>query len=85
VIGAATGPAFLASWEAGDHVTTPTVSGYEAMNPGTMQFLRLYTAWFRCFLADDAAACGLFAGGGDCGLCREPGAAGWNELSSKNL
>ncbi len=81
---AATGSAFLADWDGGDHVNTETLSGYIAMQPGTFQMMRLYAAWFRCFLADDQVACKLFEGGApaNCGICKDPG---WHVLSSKNL
>jgi len=79
---ATTGPAFLADWDGGDHVTTPTAAGWYAQNPGTIQFVRLMTAWFRCFLASDQHACTLFQGGANCGICKDPG---WYELESKNL
>jgi hypothetical protein len=77
-----TGPAFLADWDGGDHVTTPTLAGWFEQNPGTIQFVRLMTAWYRCFLASDAVACGLFKGGTHCGICGDPG---WYELASHNL
>jgi hypothetical protein len=81
---AAPGQAFLADWDGGDHTTTETVAGYIAMQPGTIQMMRLYAAWFRCFLADDQVACKLFEGGApsNCGICKDPG---WHVLSSKNL
>jgi hypothetical protein len=81
---AATGSAFLADWDGGDHVNTETLSGYLQMQPGTFQMMRLYAAWFRCFLADDQVACKLFEGGApaNCGICKDPG---WHVLSSKNL
>ena len=55
-----------------------------AGQPGTFQMMRLYAAWFRCFLADDQVACKLFEGGApaNCGICKDPG---WHVLSSKNL
>jgi len=77
-----TGPGFLADWDGGDHVTTPTAAGWYAQNPGTIQFVRLMTAWYRCFLASDQHACTLFQGGTGCGICKDPG---WYELESKNL
>ncbi|MGH7439114.1 MAG: hypothetical protein ACRENE_25785 [Polyangiaceae bacterium] len=77
-----TGPAFLADWDGGDHVTTPTLAGWFAMNPGTIQFVRLMTAWYRCFLAGDGVACGLFKGGTSCGVCKDPG---WYLMESRNL
>jgi hypothetical protein len=82
--GSAPGPAFLADWDGGDHVTTETLAGYTAGQEGTHQFMHLYAAWFRCFLADDQTACKLFRGGtpSGCGLCKDPG---WADLASKNL
>jgi hypothetical protein len=79
-----TGPAFLADWDGGDHVTTPTVAGLFSQNPqGTLQFVRLLTAWYRCYLAGDTLACGLFKGGPPgCGMCKDPG---WYLLEGKNL
>ncbi len=81
---AASGQAFLADWDGGDHTTTETVAGYIAGQPGTIQMMRLYAAWFRCFLADDQVACKLFEGGAPkgCGICKDPG---WHVLSSKKL
>jgi hypothetical protein len=80
----APGPAFLADWDGGDHVTTETLAGYVAGQEGTHQFMHLYAAWFRCFLADDQTACKLFQGGTPtgCGICKD---SGWHVLSSKNL
>jgi hypothetical protein len=77
-----TGPGFLADWDGGDHLTTPTESGWIMQDPGTIQFVRLMTAWYRCFLANDDAACALFKGGTGCGICADHG---WAELESKNL
>lgn len=77
-----TGPGFLADWDGGDHETTPTLGGYAMGNPGTIQFIRLMTAWYRCYLADDGKACDLFSGGTNCGICKDPG---WAQLESKNL
>ncbi len=77
------GPAFLADWDGGDHVTTPTIGGLFSATPqGTLQFVRLMTAWYRCFLADDGTACSLFKGGTNCGICSDPG---WYLLQSKNM
>ena len=80
----APGVAFLADWDGGDHVTTETLGGYTAGQEGTHQFMHLYAAWFRCFLADDQTACKLFKGGtpSGCGICKTPG---WAILQSKNL
>jgi hypothetical protein len=80
----APGPAFLADWDGGDHFNTETLAGYVAGQEGTHQFMHLYAAWFRCFLADDQTACKLFQGGtpSGCGICK---GAGWHVLSSKNL
>ncbi len=79
------GPAFAASWEGGDHVTTQTIAGYLGRDPGTMALQRLYAAWFRCFLADDSVACDLFRGATPdaCGVCKEN--QNWAVLKSKNI
>ena len=74
------GPTFLASYANTSHIITPSVLG--ADTPGGIQVKRLYTAWYRCFLADDATACELFTGGDACGICDEPE---WFELRAKNL
>jgi hypothetical protein len=79
---AATGPAFFANYEGGDHTTTPTLAGWISKNPGTIQYVRLHTAWYRCFLADDSNACSLFKGGTSCGICKDPN---WAALESRNL
>jgi hypothetical protein len=78
----ASGPAFLASWQGGDHISTETLLGYLAGDPGTIQMMRFQTAWFRCFLAGDQAACNMFKGGQSCAVCRDPG---WAILRSKNF
>lgn len=76
-----TGPGFLADWDGGDHLTTPTESGWIKQDPGTIQFVRLMTAWYRCFLANDNTACALFKGGANCGVCKDPG---WAQIEGKN-
>jgi hypothetical protein len=80
----AAGAMFVANWEGGDHVTTETLGGYISKDPGSMQMQRLYSAWFRCFLADDGVACKMFSGGtpDGCGICKDKG---WHSLTSKNL
>jgi hypothetical protein len=78
----APGPAMVAIWEGGDHVVTETLAGWLARDPGTIQMTRLYAAWFRCFLADDPVACGLFTGGSQCDICDDPG---WAEVVTNNL
>jgi hypothetical protein len=80
--GAATGPSMLAIYTGADHTTTPTLAGYIQNNAGTIQFMRFYTAWFRCFLADDTKACALFKGGSSCGVCSDPN---WNTIQTKNM
>ena len=77
----AAGPMFLANWEGGDHFTTETLLGFIQGDAGSLQFQRLHAAWFRCFLADDTVACGLFGGGtpSNCGICGDPG---WHSLTS---
>ena len=90
----AQGKMFVGVWEGGNHVGTETVLGFLGLDTtsgdamvsqrGSQQFQRLYAAWFRCFLADDDAACKLFAGPAPdaCGICKEPG---WNRLANKNM
>jgi hypothetical protein len=75
----ATGPACFANYEGADHIATPTAAGLGT--PGNIQYTRLYTAWFRCHLADDPTACALFQGN-PCPLASEPG---WAELLTKNM
>jgi hypothetical protein len=74
----AQGPAFLADHQEADHITTPTILG--VATPAGIQYKRLLTAWFRCFLADDPAACSMFKDG--CSLCSEPG---WARIEGKNM
>lgn len=80
--GAATGPSMFAEYTGADHVTTPTALGAYQQNPGTIQFMRFYTAWWRCFLADDQVACAMFKGGSSCGVCKDPN---WTSLETKNM
>jgi hypothetical protein len=81
---AATPPAFLADWDGGTHTGTETLSGYTSGDKGTYAMMKLYAAWFRCFLADDQTACALFQGGtpSNCGMCKDPG---WADLESSGL
>jgi hypothetical protein len=79
---AATGPSMFAEYTGADHTTTPTIGGYYQNNPGTIQFMRFYTAWFRCFLGDDQVACAMFKGGSSCGVCKDPN---WTSLETKNM
>jgi hypothetical protein len=69
-------PAVCASWDGADHVSTTLLEG-----EGIDQYKRLYSAWFRCFLADDMNACAMFKGGADCPVCKEPG---WEEIFANN-
>jgi len=78
--GAATGPAFFASYQGADHIGTPTVMG--ANSPAQAQYRRLMVGWFRCFLVNDQKACSLFRGHPNCGICND---AGWAKLDAKNL
>jgi hypothetical protein len=82
--GAAGTPAFLADWDGGTHTGTETLSGYSMGDKGTYAMMKLYAAWFRCFLADDQKACKLFEGGtpSGCGMCKDPG---WADLESRGL
>jgi hypothetical protein len=75
-------PAMHANYEGADHVGTATIAGELGGDPGTRQYKRLYSAWFRCFLADDQGACALFMGGASCPVCGE---SGWAEIYSKNF
>ena len=50
-------------------------------SPATIAFLRLYTAWFRCYLGNDQTACTVFRGA-SCGICAD---TNWATLDSKNL
>jgi hypothetical protein len=75
-------PALYANWDGGDHVSTATLLGFITGDAGTKQYMRLYTAWFRCFLADDSAACNMFKGGAECPVCKE---SGWAEIFAKNM
>ncbi|HZT53875.1 MAG TPA: hypothetical protein VE995_05800 [Gaiellaceae bacterium] len=77
------GPAFLADWDGGDHFTTETLAGFVAQNPGTIQMMGLYAAWFRCWLAGDQAACKVFQGAPtSCGACTN---SGWATLAERNM
>jgi hypothetical protein len=82
--GVASPPAFLADWDGGTHTGTETLAGYVGGDKGTPAMMKLYAAWFRCYLADDQVACKLFSGGtpGGCGMCKDPG---WADLESKGL
>ncbi len=78
----ATGPSMFAEYTGADHTTTPTAGGWFQKNPGTIQFMRFYTAWWRCFLGDDQVACKMFKGGASCGVCKDPN---WTSLETKNM
>lgn len=74
-------PAMYATWQGGDHTVLPTLAGFVSNNPGTRQYMRLYAAWFRCFLGGDDAACAMFRGGASCAICGDPG---WADIFSNN-
>jgi hypothetical protein len=76
----AAGPSFLASWHGAD-AFAPTRPQYQANNPASFAVQRLYAAWMRCFLADDATACEMFRGE-PCGICGEQG---WARIEGRNL
>ena len=69
-------PAMYASYDGMSHTATLSPS-----SAGSQQYARLLTGWFRCFLADDSAACEMFAGGDACPLCQE---SGWDNIFAAN-
>jgi hypothetical protein len=69
-------PALYASYDGADHVSTTLFEG-----TGSDAYLQLYTGWFRCFLADDSAACDAFKGEESCPVCTE---SGWDEIFANN-
>lgn len=54
-------PSMLGKYQGLDHLTPGTTPDA----PGTIQYARLLTAWFRCFLSEDGSACALFQGGAE--------------------
>jgi hypothetical protein len=76
----AAGPSFLLDHQMADHISTPTF-GLTTSEPG-MQYVRTATAWYRCWLADDEAACALFMGGDSAPICGE---SMWATCSSRNF
>lgn len=64
----ARGPAFLADLQGADHTGTPASRGINT--PNGRLYVQLYTAWFRCFLGEDEAACKLFRGGKSAPVCK---------------
>jgi hypothetical protein len=76
-VSAATTPAMCAKYDGMDHISTII----NPSAPGSIQYARLLSAWFRCFLADDTDACAMFKGGADCPVCKEPG---WAEIFTNN-
>jgi len=70
------GPAMLANYSG------QAATGYLDYPPEATQYMHLSTAWFRCFLANDYPACGLFRWGNDCPACRDPG---FNEAYVRNF
>ena len=77
---ASLGPAFIAEWGDGANHLTPLFSGLDS--PAGAQYLRLYAAWFRCFLADDEAGCALFRGDSECPVCADDG---WVAIEGKRI
>lgn len=75
-------PAMHANWQGGDHFGTATLAGFIGGDRGTRQYMRLYSAWFRCFLANDDGACAMFEGGASCPVCMD---SGWAEIYAKNF
>jgi hypothetical protein len=76
----AQGPSFLLDHEMADHISTPTI-GLSTSEAG-QQYVRTSTAWYRCWLADDEAACAIFQGGASAPVC---GDSMWATCSSRNL
>jgi hypothetical protein len=76
----AAGPSFLADHMTADHINTPTTLG--ATTPAGKEYIRIYTAWFRCFLADDQSACALFEDGDSATVCE---GGDWATCSGKNF
>jgi len=76
----AKGPAFLADHTSADHINTPTTLG--ARTPAGQEYIRIFTSWFRCYLADDATACALYQGGKAAPLCSM---GDWATCDGKNL
>lgn len=74
-------PAFLANFTGATHTGTATLLGFISGEAGTKQYMRFYSAWFRCFLADDENACAMFMGGASCPVCSDPG---WAEIYANN-
>ncbi len=76
----AAGPSFLLDHQMADHISTPTI-GLTTSEPGR-QYVTTATAWYRCWLADDEAACAMFEGGDSAPVC---GASDWATCSSRNF
>jgi hypothetical protein len=74
----ATQPALFANWQGGDHFLTSTLGGFIVGDPGALQYRRLYSLWFRCFLDDDSNACGYLS---PCQVCNDPG---WAQIRIHN-
>lgn len=77
---AANGPAFLADHAEADHLTP--IASLGADSEAGKQYVRLYTAWLRCWLADDASACAMFAGSKDAPVC---GDSSWATCEGRNF
>lgn len=76
----AQGPSFLLDHEMADHISTPTI-GLTTSEAG-QEYVRSSTAWYRCWLADDEAACALFQGGANAPICSS---TTWATCASRNL
>ncbi len=76
----AAGPSFLLDHQTADHIGTPTI-GLTTSEPGG-QYVRTSTAWFRCWLADDATACDLFGAGAGSPICSQ---SDWATCDSRNF
>ena len=72
--GQVTGPKFYANLQGANHTSSVTSgSGHGVL------YRALSTAWFRCYLSKDQAACDLFASGD----CSKFGGS-WKECSQQN-
>ena len=75
-------PAMLANFAPRSSYGHNPLEAFFADDGSAQAYMRLSTAWFRCFLADDYNACGLFQWGDNCPACQE---ADWARAYVRNF
>ncbi len=77
----ASGPSILGIVNGADHIASPTILGMGLRSAPSVEFLRVSTSWFLCYLMGDQTACGFFKGP-NAKIRNNPA---WSKVDQKNL